>query len=375
MAREAKLWKPFSYAFAFTTDQAEDRVVIFGLYSTSYNNQHGYLLEIETSDLLNMLNDYNNKIANLTAQEQIVLSEIVAKRYLANVDKLIHDEKMASKTAEIDAQEAEWTAKVGALASDRANLTTLAAKVSSETTKTQARIAELQAHIQIEGYNLSEAEVQVTEKEIQSLRVDVQVLETANQVLKIQLDTVNAGIKLVDADLKIARAKVDIENVNRDIARTDILEKELEAAQAQTDSAQYGKDVYLSRATIAEKRVQSIEKDVSLYESLQSHEAEMGTLKSDALEAEQSRRVAALEDRENDAAFSAGVKKDAADFDLTTATNYKDVQEAIDDDKESIRYHQGVDLLAHNAGIIEVATTLATANIETALIHTIKKSP
>ena len=373
-AREAKFWGPFTYSLAFTASQTTDRVVIFGLYANAYNNQHGYLVEVEAAELLNLLNEYNVKMSNLTAQEQIATTEIVAKRYLAAIDRNIHDEKMITKTQEVLAENAEWDAKIDALEADRAAIETLATKVTAETDKTAARIAELQAYIETESYSLDAVDIESTEKEIQSARVDVQILDAANAVLKIQMDIVNAGLELIDTDLKIARTKVDLEGVKRDIARTSIVEKELDVAIANTAAAEAGKDVYASRVAIAEKHLEAAGKDVDLYESLVSHEEEIGPKRVGELEAEQARRITGISDHENNAVFTQTVKKDAADFDLQTAENKGEAQETVDANKVSVMANQVVDNQTRNMAATTAAYTLSQADIATTLSHYIKKA-
>jgi len=186
------------------------------------------------------LSDYSSKIAELSAQEQIVVADIVSKRYLAGIDKLIHDQKMATKQAEIDSDSAIMDARIDALDADRAALTTLAAKVASETTKTTARITELQAYIQQEGINLNLADIEVAEKAIASARLDNQKLDVANEILRIQIETVAAAQELVDIDLRISRAKVDIADTNRSIAKIGLLADDLTIEQARTTIEESG---------------------------------------------------------------------------------------------------------------------------------------
>ena len=373
-AREAKLWKPFLYSFPFTAEQTAERVIIYGLYSTAYNNQHAYLVDIETSDLLNIVNGYNAKMSELTAQEQMVIADIVTKRYLAGIDKLIHDQKMVTLSNKIAAEDEEWTAKIAALDADRAQLETLAARVTSETAKTSARITELETQIEIEGINLSQAEIEILEKEIQSGKIDLAILDAANAVLKIQLDTVNTGLELVNLDLQKARTKIDIQNINRDIARTDILEGNLAVEQAQTAAEEAGLAVYETNAQIADKKLEMTENDVDLYESLVAHEANSRAARIALMTAEKSRKLAAIDDRIDNALFNASLKKDAVNFDATTVANSDALQDALDRDRMSIIAEERTDAFLRNQSVLEIARMMATANITTNLTHTIQKA-
>jgi hypothetical protein len=372
-ARESKFWKPFSYSFPFSADQTTDRVIIYGLYSDSHLNQHGYLIEVEATDLLNMLNDYNSKISNLNMQEQNVLADIVAKRYLAGIDKLIHDEKMITEGQKISAQDAEWTAKITALDTDRAALVTLAARVTSETAKINARITELQAYIETEGYARSEVDIEIASKEIQLAEKDIAILDAANAILKIQLEVVNKGMELVDIDLQKVKTQNEIESIKRSIARTGLLESELEVEQAQTVAATAEKELYISRTTLAGKRVDAANKEADLYGSLVTHETEIGIKKVDERDADQTRKLSSISDREDSALFNTSLKKDAADFDATTITDGRTVQEKLDQDKINIDTTQAGNKFTINAATITAATLLAAALISTELTHTIQK--
>lgn len=372
-ARESRVWKPFSFSFPFSAEQTTDRVIIYGLYSDSHLNQHGYLIEVEAVDLLNMLTDYNSKISNLNMQEQNVLADIVAKRYIAGIDKLIHDEKMITGGQKISAQDAEWTAKIAALDTDRAALITLAARVTSETAKINARITELQAMIETEGYARSEVDIEIANKEIQLAEKDIAILDAANAILKIQLEIVNKGMELVDVDLQKTRTRNEIENIKRSIARTGLLENGLKVEKAQTITATAEKELYISRTTLAEKQVDAANKTVDLYGSLIAHETEIGVKKTDEKDAEQTRRISSISDKEDSALFNTSLKKDAADFDAKTITNERTAQEKLDQDKILINTYQVGGKNAISLAAIAAATLLAKASIETELTHMIQK--
>lgn len=223
-ARESKIWTPFIYSATFSAKQITERTTIFGLYSYSYNNRHIYLLDIETTDLANLLSDYNAKISGLTNEETITVNSIVAKRYLAGVEKAIHDQGLITKEQKVSADSAELEAKIAALSADRGELATLATRVATETTKAAARLVELEAQKGIEDVNLDLQEVENTEKEIQVEKVKLQVLDVANDVLKVQIAIVEAGVDLVETDVRISRIRIEISKLNEEIDKTDILE-------------------------------------------------------------------------------------------------------------------------------------------------------
>jgi hypothetical protein len=306
-------------------------------------------------------------------QEQNVLADIVAKRYLAGIDKLIHDEKMITESQKINAEDAAWTAKIAALATDRAALVTLAARVTSETAKINARITELQTYILTEGYVRSEVDIEIINKEIQLAKTDVAILDAANAILKIQLEVVNKGMELVDIDLQKVRTLNEIQSIRRSIARTGLLESELEVEQAQTIAAIAEKELFISRTTLAEKKVEAAEKEVVLYGSLVEHETEIGVKKTDERDADQSRKLTSISDKEDSALFNASLKKDAVDFDQTTIINERTVQQGLDLDKIEINATQVTAKRTRNSAAIDAATTVAKAKVVSTLEHTIQK--
>lgn len=369
--RESKLWTPFIYSFPFSTEQTADRVIVYGLYSNA--NGIGYLAQIEASELVNMLASYNSRMSELTAAQQNAVAEITSRRYLAGIDKLIHDAKLETKTQGIAAEDEMWTAKIAALDADRAALTTLAARVTSETAKVSARITELEAYIAIEGINLSEVDIEILNKTIQLAKIDLEMLGAANDVLRLQLEVIKKGMELVEVDLQVARMKNDTEGVRRQIARTDLLESELTVEQAQSDAAEVEKELYVARTALAAQKLAAAEKESTLYESLVSHETQIGAKRITNMAAEQARRLASIADRENLSLYADDVKKSAADFDATTATNSKTTQATIDSDTVSsdrtrVSAHRLVD-----AADIEAAETMMKAHIATTLEHFIQK--
>lgn len=373
-SRENKMFTPFVYSFPFNADQVTERGIIYGLYSNSSLNQNTYLVEIETIELINLLTDYNSKIAELTMKEQIVVADIVSKRYLAGIDKLIHDEKMATKSEEINAQDAEWTAKIAALAADQAALTTMSAKVVAETEKMTAKIAELESYIETEGYQLSIVDIEITEREIQSSKVTIEILNAANATLKIQADIVAMATELLDVDLRVARIKLDSAGTEREIAKIDLLDNDLKIAQAETEKLSLEEPMYTSRAALAAAKKTAMDGEVDYYDTtLQTREATLLTNKKDLIDLDhtvQDDELGRKEElqnleRDNKLAIS-GLKIDYATTDDTA-------QIAIDLEHITNIGQRRTDVTTRVNAAIQAAKDLAKANIATTLIHTIGK--
>lgn len=372
--RETALWNPFTYSCPFSTLHTETRTALFGLYSSSYMNGQNYLIEIEAQELANVLADYNEKIARLSYEEQMILADIVTKRYLANIDKLVHDNKMVTYSQKLTAEEAEWDAKVAALSADQAALTTLAAKVTAETTKTNARIQELQAMTQIEVCDLANTDIAIAEKELELSKEDLKILDAANGLLKIQTETVNAAMELVEVDLRAINMGIQVSELDRNIAKTELLEKRLEVEQARTTLAEAESTIIDAQADIAEQRTAIALKELESYEERVDHVQDIQGDKILLMNAEQTRRLTAISDRENNALFDVKTKKDASDFRYVSTVNDQSTQETIDIARVGSIGYQSWAAKSLDQATINAALTAAQTEIATQLTHLIQRA-
>jgi hypothetical protein len=375
IARESKIWTPFSHLFPSNVAQVAARVIIYGLYSGAYQNQHDYLYEIEAADLANLLNDYQAKLAALTNEEQIVVADIVSKRYLASIDKIIHDQQMSTEQAKINSASAEMDAKIAALAADEAALVTLATKVAAETAKTQARITELEAQIEIEAVNLTLAEVEILEKELQASKVDLAKQQVQSETLKIQMDTVLASLELVDVDLQIARTKVDQARVDAAVAKIGLLKSELKVAQAQTEIALGEVNIASQRVALTIARGQNTDREVEYYNNEIANEIESRASKS-ALEGTQlSLKLSGYEQQTADRLANIDTRTNESNIGPVFAEEDATLRAEID--SHAAEEYQTTEFHRRNRknAVISNAEIMAAAKIATTLIHTIGKAP
>lgn len=386
--RNAALWTPFQYYGSRNSAQTAERAIIFGLYSNSWRNDDAYIQGVSDIELANTLADYNLKIAGLTADEQKILADISAKRYIAGIDSLVHDLKMATKLQKINADADEWDAKIAALSADRAELETLRAKISTETKKIAARILELQAYIQTEEARFLMTEIEISEKEIQlaekniqlakkaleEARKDVEILQAANEVAKIQLQIVEAGLELVEIDMKVARGEVDLIQIDSQIAKAELTESELEVAEARTEAEQAELSVVEARVDLAEMQVEAVNKELDAVAAETDDEATGHSAKLDDLDARQSSRLQAISNQTEKTVF--GIKESEVRVELEKDIGAKrnDTQAILDGDKERL---QDASVDAARTGLyaaIAAETLLAEANVVATLTHTIRKN-
>lgn len=487
IARESKIWTPFIYSFPFEATQITDRATIFGLYSSAYLNRNKYLLEIETEDLANLLDDYNSKMADLTNQEAIVVQNIVSRRYIASIDTVIHDLNLATQSSQNDAKSNEWDAKFDALSVDEAELSTLAtkaadaiaehqarlaaldvdraalntltskvtsetleyqarlsalsadeamestlsaqvnsrqqehfaklaslaadgaavntlaskvnsenleyqarlaalsadqavletmaARVTSEIEKTNAKITEIEAYIEMESVHLDMADIEIAEKEIQSSKVDLQKLDVTNDIIKIQIDTVKTAQGLIDIDLKIARAKVDKAQIDRNINSIDLLDSEWAIEKARTQIAEAERDVADARATFAESRTTEAQAEIDYYTGTLTEQAEERTTKKiELMDLRQAGLDSDLGMRRSEKDLANALRKDEVNMELYMAIDDSAAQVAVDANKMNVAYQRSFNIDAENRAKIEATEIMATAEIGTTLTHTIAKA-
>lgn len=369
------IWPEFEYSYLFGDYEVLERDIIFGLYSGSYLNGQEYLQKIKSEELANLLTDYNNKISELTTEQTVVVADIASKRYLAGIDKALHDQKMTTAQQKIDMENALADARYAALASDQAALTTMAVKVATETEKTAARITELEAYIEIEGMNLSMAELEIAEKELQSLKVDHQNLEVTNEILRIQIQTTKTAKELLDIDVQVSRTEVNIADTERAIAKIGLLANDLEIEQAQTDLAQAEIPVSEARITLAQARNDDAEADL-LYiaNTLMDREDTIFNQKSDLLNLQKTVKEYALTRSTDEKLLRNELQIDAAEASKVLAEDNQTSQVRIDAIRVDGITKKAAEAWLNAYAAIEAHRTLINADIATQLTHMIRKS-
>ena len=375
-AREARIWRPFTYSFPFTSTETEERVVIFGLYANAYLNGQSYLKQIEDAELENLLTDYNTRIAGLTVQGQIVVADIVSKRYLAGIDKLIHDQKMETGREKIATDSAIADAKYAALESDRAALETMAAKVAAEIQKNNARITELEAQISIEGINYTLVEQDIAEKELQSLRIDNRKLDVANEIIRIQIQTVRTATELLDIDVQKARTAINIADTERAIAKIGLLADDLIIEKAQTAIIESEIPVSKARVTLAQAKYDDADAELTYIQTtLMENEDTIRRNKEDLLTLRANTKEYALDRSKSEKLLINENRRDLSDLEKDLATDDKINQADIDTNITIPKIAAGAvnDWSRANAAI-EVAEKVAKAEIATKLAHVIQKA-
>lgn len=375
MIRETKIWSPFSWSYRFNEAETAERTLIYGLYSNAYLNGHTYLRQIDDTELANLLTDYNNKIAQLNNEEQIIVADIVSKRYLAGIDKLIHDQKMITMRAKIDTESNLADARYAALAADQAALTTMAAKVAAEEEKNAARITELQAYIQIEGINLSDVEREIAEKEIQALRVENQKLNTNNEILRLQVQIIQTATELIDIDVRMAGTQVNIAETERSIAKIGLLADDLTLTQAETSIIESQIPIADARITLAQTKYDDIEAEYNyIIDTLMAHEDIIYLNKEALLNLKHMIRENALLHDKQEKLLRNELEIDMSELNVALTEMKENNRTAIDAERIKEIAVRAVSAWTRANAAIDAANTLAAAKITTRLTHLIEKA-
>ena len=387
--RQSTIWSPFEYYGSYNDVQEAERAIIFGLYSNSWRNDDGYMQGVYDIDMANILSDYTAKVAELTVDEQKVVADISAKRYISGIETLVHDGKMATQLQKIDADADEWDAKIAALAADRAALETLRVKIASEIKRIAARILELEAYIQVEKANLELVNVEISEKEAQLAGKDLQLVEKAleesrkeiailqagNEIAKIQLQIVEAGLELIDVDMKVARTNLDIQQTENQIAKAVMAESELDIAKARTEAERSDLSVIEKRVDLAKMQVDSIAKEISGVAAASSDEDALYNERLNALAAKQNELIQSIANRTETALFAIKEKEISSTLEKSIGEKTNTTQAITDLDKIRERYAQFSAAKTTADAVVAAAEKLAEANVASTLIHSIKKAP
>ena len=371
LSREAGIWTPFMFTVAYADDQNTERAMVFGLYSDAFRNTQGYLVEIEAEQLAQILADYNQKMAGLSADEQIEVSKIVTKRYLAYVDVAVHDLEIQTKEKKADSESEMWDAKFAALDADRAALVTEASKVAAEAKRIQARIEVLQAEILIEGINQSMVDIEISEKEIELSKKSLAILSAANDIIKIQLDIIETGMKMVDIDLQVAKTSIGISEANAQIAKTPIIQSELDIAISQVAAANAELLTYDSKLALVDDKKVAVGKEISHVDDLVNHEQSMQLAKRDQLSEEHDAKIYSITSEETRTISNLQHKEDSSENEVTIAGLEKEATATIDAQKLTVNAAQISAASSQKAAAIDAAETIAGANMITTLTHQI----
>ena len=240
LQRENRIWPAFSHAMRFTVGQGAERVIIYGIFAETYNNGMEYLETIDIFELGLIVDEYNQRIAGVDATEVNLRLELIAKKYVADVDKIIHDKEIDTKTQQVAADDIEMDSRFDALESDRDAIETLEARLLAKQRDTEARIKTLEAQITLEGINLSLVDVDISEKELQ-------VTKAENKLSGKDIDLARKDIEITRKDIDISSKDVDLSQKDIDIQEKSLQVLKIQLQELETEQRVLGIGIETAR--------------------------------------------------------------------------------------------------------------------------------
>lgn len=371
--RERIIWPQFLYGAVFIADRSVERTVVFGLYAGAYNNRNNYLLDFETFELQRLLDDYNTKMAGLSTDEQILVNQIATKRYLADLEKAMHDDKMTTLENKINKDDDEMDAKFDALDADRAELETLSARVTMETNVTEAKIHTLEAQIKEEEVNYAFADAEVHRKEIQVEETNLKTLQVMNDILRIQIAINATALELVEVDQRKAEIQLRTENAASDVRNTGILENDLAITtghKSMEDNALESDTVELSTLDTKKSEVGA---EISHADNTVDFENSDAANKLDLLAARHDNQMKALDRRADANSVEISYRDQNGELLVYAANADKDVRLVTDEGHDQVTLAQNTAAYNNYLAAVEAATTLAKSKVVSTLTHSIGK--
>jgi len=368
-ARERTIWPSFVHN---TITATVDRVIIFGLYAGTYKHGHNYLSDIETEDLQRLIDSYNNNMAHLDMEEQSLVLDIAAKRYVFNVDLLIAQEKLVTKRHKFDADEQDLNARIEALSVDWEELETLRLKIAIAIELAENKIREIEAEISLEIVNGEYVDLEIAEKQLAAARAELKVLTTAIHGLEIQISIVETSLNIVEAEVSKSQLEADMAGIDARIADAGLAGERLAIEQAEFEAMEYEIN------NLYDKKIELIESGDAVTEA-EIAGVEIDQVKQLALYTENlGKMIATLvaKKQENDnQEMSAGIKKDISlsgnTLNKLLALNDKlsFLNEATKRTKSDIA--RQLTYLYHYLNAVNVAEMLAASDITNTLTHEI----
>ncbi len=370
IVRETSIWPPFEYYGRPPAELQETRELIFGLYSAVYKHGFDYLQDIETERLQQLLDDYNMNMSQLDTDEQNLVLEIAAKRYVKQIEIQIENSQFETKRQEIDAAGQKLDAKIAALEADREELDTKREQIQLAKEKAEVRIAEIEAQVEQESLKQDYVAIEISEKELKAKQAELETLNAALQGLDIQLAITEAGIEMEEIAAQKTQYQADIAMINADIETKSLTPIKLKADQTELEAIEYEiETVTQRRVELIESGGESVSAQITATENQQTQESELHTALSDEQTARTSANIRSIEQKETAAKTDKEIKEQDYALDKTLATDRKDSRETIATKRTEIDKAREYAASKAKEAAIDAATTIAAANITTTLTH------
>lgn len=387
LGRASTIWKPFQ-CYGINNEQLNEVERFFGLFAHTYVNGYNYLNEISLEELQLIVDQYDSNIAVLENEYQILLVDIMAKRYIANVDAIIHADKMASKRYNIETEQNIWDSRENALEADREAINTLRLQLDIAINKANSRKTILEAQIQEEKISQEYVNIDIAKMQLENANKDLEILRVGIRAAEIQLQIVDASVDLANVKVQEANIAGDIARLKAETVRQELVENEAAVDLAQNGVIEYEYDTMIGvednpgwKVKAIEKRQQLVRDEITANGNdtrSNINLKEIENIKVTGINSEEDTR-STFRNLQTTIAHDSNIEdlNYRTYFDPETLEHTKNVYtletgELLNTKKQS--YGAKVDAEeVHKLAVIRAAEILANANIQSKLVHTLGK--
>jgi len=394
LVRGGAIWSGFKYQYpGLVAAHVSERVVIFGIYSGAYLHGYNYLKEITYETLAQMVLTYDQAMAELTADEQRLVIDITAKRYIEEQTLAAKDAALLNKERKVAQKASDIDAKMEALETDRQTLATKITEFDVAQHKVTTLIKELEVKIEEQVLESAQVETEITRQQLIAQKAELDVIETGIRALEIQAQIAEAAYRLgsvvvkkselesdigrieldtVEVALKISQTEADTARLKTQKETEALIESELTVAKAETVAYRQETALVKQKEPLLDNRIAAA--DMEIVTTIPKLSEAIDKEKSADLATQESRNQHLVAEYENrHLSYDEKVKTSNSIKDLETA-NHTAEQAMIDRNAGNRAAYDAARVRANAdkiAGAEEAADIMAKANIVNTLTHQI----
>jgi hypothetical protein len=224
--REQAVWAAFQVGVKINSLAAAFKGIQFGLYDLFGNLGVDYYEALSLEEIVLLTEEYAVAMEEIDAEDQQVAIDIAAREYVLAIDDAIQKEAIRVKGVQVANETDIMDAKVAALSSNEAYLTTVEAQLTATTAETANRITTLTKHLGMEGTYLSLEEMNNKQAEIRKLQSDLSKLNALENVVKLQIQTNRSAMELATKPEELARVEAMADQYAARVAQAEADEQE-----------------------------------------------------------------------------------------------------------------------------------------------------
>ena len=216
LSRASSYLAPFSPR---VFEGAAERDAIFsfhGLYGSRHLWGHDYLISLADFEIAMLVAAFDMQMAKLDAEERAFVLDHSARVYSGYIDDLIQSLAVEARRKEVDASGERVKARAHAIETDRARILSAQKSLENAISRTDVRIARLEAEIErvksdtiVTGIEKELVEADVLGKELEAARAELELQRSQLRALQIQQDIVEIGLEVSKTHVRVAELGAD----------------------------------------------------------------------------------------------------------------------------------------------------------------------